>query len=189
MSEGFIFGSSGWSGNKFNSATAQQTWMEVNPRINQSGTAAYDGLHINGDVVGTGDGTSGDGNNLFRVSLAGSTKFRVTHDGNVGIGGTPTAQLHTTKGRIVGTTRYTTTQTLDADDHHVFCDTDGGAFTVTLPAGVDGTVYKIINCGTSGNNLTVSPNGAELLIGANSSFTVADGETIDITFETTEGWY
>lgn len=91
-------------------------------------------------------------------------------------------------GRIVNTSRYTSNQTLDATNHVVMGDTDGGAFTVTLPAGVDGTNYKISNVGSSGNALTLAPDGSELLVGANANFDLLDGETLDLFYETTEGW-
>jgi len=108
----------------------------------------------------------------------------------VGIGTvTPKAQLHTTEGRIVNSDRVTANTTLDVTNHNVFCDTDGGAFTATLPAGVDGTYYRIMNTGTSSNNLVIAPDGAENLLGDNSGFTLMDGESLIITYETTEGWY
>ena len=91
-------------------------------------------------------------------------------------------------GRIVNTTRITGNTTLDATNHNVFCDTDGGAFTVTLPAGVDGTQYVIYNTGSSGNAVTVAPDGAELLLGDNSNYDILDDDDEQITFEPTEGW-
>lgn len=91
-------------------------------------------------------------------------------------------------GRIVNTDRYTGNQTLDSTNHVVVGDTDGGAFTITLPAGVDGTHYNISNVGRSANALTLAPNGAELLVGANANFDIFDGETLDLHYETTEGW-
>ena len=74
-------------------------------------------------------------------------------------------------------------------DDDIFVDTDGGAITVNLPAGVDGKRYRIINVGTSGNAVTLSPNGAELLTGENSSFTLLDKDVMILTYETTEGWW
>ena len=97
--------------------------------------------------------------------------------------------LKTLGGRIIETSRYTTTQTLDTTDHIVFGNTDSAAWTVSLPAGVAGTTYKITNTGSSGNNLTVAPNGAEDLLGANSNFTLFDGESLIITYDATDGWY
>jgi len=93
---------------------------------------------------------------------------------------------------IVSTTRITDSDspyTALATDHHIFVDTDGGAVTLNLPAGVDGTNYRIINCGSSGNDITVAPNGSELLTGANASKTMSDGTVIILTYETTEGWW
>ena len=107
----------------------------------------------------------------------------VTDDGD------GTITLAFTSGRILNVSRYTTTQTLGTSDHHVAGDTDGGAFTITLPAGVAGTEYKIANTGTSANDLTIAPDGAELLIGVNDNFTLADGEALNITYEATEGWF
>ena len=97
--------------------------------------------------------------------------------------------LYTDNGRNVNTTRYTTTQTQQTSDHHVACDTDGGAFTYTLAAGVAGKELRIANTGTSSNNLTIAPNGAELLIGLNSNFVLGDGEALHIVYESTEGWF
>lgn len=91
-------------------------------------------------------------------------------------------------GRIVNTTRLTGTTTLNNTHHHVFCDTDGGAFPVNLPAGVDGQTYRIANTGTSGNAVTLVPNGAELLNGFNASEKIFDSEKMILTYETTEGW-
>lgn len=117
-------------------------------------------------------------------------KMCILGNGNVGLGtSSPQAQLHTTKGRIVKVDRYTSTQTLDADNHQVFGDTDGGAFTINLPAGIEGTYYRIVNTGSSGNNLTITPNGLELLLGVNASFNLADGESLIIVYHPTEGWF
>ena len=87
------------------------------------------------------------------------------------------------------TTRITANTTLDATHHNVFCDTDGGAFTVTLPAGEDGREYRIINTGGSANNVTITPDGTELILGANSSITITDGVARRLVYETTEGWW
>jgi hypothetical protein len=72
----------------------------------------------------------------------------------------------------------------------IFCDTDGGAITVNLPAGVEGRFYKIVNCGTiaSGNVLTIDGNGAETVNGAATQLVHA-GESMDLHFNATEGWW
>lgn len=90
----------------------------------------------------------------------------------------------------VVTTRVTSSpySVLGTDDN-IFVDTDSAAITVNLPAGIDGTNYRIINTGSSGNNVTISPNGAELLLGSNSSITLLDGDAVILVYETTEGWW
>jgi len=72
-----------------------------------------------------------------------------------------------------------------------FCDTTGGTFAVTLPAGIDGAHYKIINTGVAGEILTVTPQAGEGLFGAGLgvSSILSDGEVIDIHFESAEGWW
>jgi len=98
-------------------------------------------------------------------------------------------ELVTEGGRIVNTARLTSGTTLDSTHHHVFCDTDGGAFTVTLPASpTDGQTYRIINTGSSGNDITLDENGKSLF-GSVDTETIYDGEKLIITYETTEGWW
>lgn len=100
--------------------------------------------------------------------------------------------LATQAGRICNTTRVTASPyAVLATDEVIVVDTDGGAITVNLPAGVDGTHYKIVNVGSAGNAVTVDPNGTEQLYGggAGVAFTLYDGENIDIHYESTEGWW
>lgn len=140
---------------------------------------------------------------IFRLGNAGGERtntdywFFEANDG-LDIGDDSDSQLFrmnssgtiTTKGgRIESTTRVTTTYQILVSDRNVFCDTDSAGFTATLPVGVDGQRIKVINCGTSGNTLTLAPNGTELLQGANSSVGLTDGQTLDLTYEATEGWY
>jgi len=93
------------------------------------------------------------------------------------------------KGRLVKTTRTTTTYTILISDYVVFANTDSAGYTVTLPVGVEGQTLKIINSGSSGNSLAVSPDGLEHLLGANSDFVLDDGETLMISYNVTDGWY
>jgi len=97
-------------------------------------------------------------------------------------------KLLTSQGRIKGTTRVTGNTTLDTTHHTVFCDTDGGAFTISLPNGVDGTHYRIANVGTSGNDVTLSTVGGIETIYKETSQPISDGEVLDVVFETTEQW-
>ena len=89
-------------------------------------------------------------------------------------------------GRIMNTSRYTANQTLNSQDHIVFCN---GTFTITLPAGIEGTNYKIINSGTG--VITVDPDGTEQVYGGGAGVaqTLDAGEVINIHYNTTDGWY
>ena len=88
------------------------------------------------------------------------------------------------------TTRVTTSPyDLLLVDKTIFVNTNGGAITINLPAGVDGKEYRIINTGSSGNDVTVVPNGAELLVGSNTSRTLSDGSVIILVYEPVEGWW
>ena len=71
----------------------------------------------------------------------------------------------------------------------MFCDTAGGAITINLPAGIDGTNLKIINCGS--NDVTVDPNGTEELLGggAGVASTLIEGENLDVHYYALYGWW
>lgn len=140
----------------------------------------YKNLYLSGNLD--------DGTNQF--TIANVQQVLDWTDQDVQTTASPTfLKITTTGGRVKKTHRLTANTTLDATYHEVFCDTDGGAFTVTLPVGVAGTEFRIINTGSSGNNLTITPDGLELLLGVNSSFVLADGEALTIVYEATEGWY
>lgn len=112
-------------------------------------------------------------------------------ESTVGAGITLSQKLITGSGRILETTRIDngdSPYTILSSDHNIFCDTDGGDITVNLPAGVDGTYYRIINTGSVGNDVIVAPNGAELLDGVNAGKSFA-GPVLILVYETTEGWW
>lgn len=74
-------------------------------------------------------------------------------------------------------------------DEVIFCDTDAGAITLNLPEGRRGQGFRIINCGSALNDVTVTPYGTELLDGINASKTLSDGSIVDLCYEPTEGWW
>ena len=100
------------------------------------------------------------------------------------IGGTVT----TGAGRIVNTTRVTAAYTALVTDHMIFADTDGGAYTIDLPAGVEGQYLRIANVGTSGNDVTIDGDGGETVMGA-ATQDLADGEIMILIYNATEGWW
>ena len=114
------------------------------------------------------------------LAVTGATTLSST----LGVTGTTT-----TVGRIKTVTRQTTTYQILVTDSVIFGNTDSAGWTATLPAGVSGQTLKVINSGSSGNILTVAPNGSEHLLGVNSNFSLFDGETLDLTYDSTDGWY
>jgi hypothetical protein len=105
-----------------------------------------------------------------------------------------TDSVQTNTGRQKKTTRIevgATPYAVLATDHVIYCDTDGGAIEVDLPVGTNGRELRIINVGSSGNDCTIDPNGAEQLYGggAGVAFALHDSEIIVAIFETTENWW
>jgi len=96
--------------------------------------------------------------------------------------------LTTGGGRIVNTTRVTVAYTALVTDHMIYADTDGGAFTIDLPAGVEGQYFRIANVGTSGNDVTIDGDGAETVMG-DATQTLSDGEIMILIYNVTEGWW
>ncbi len=81
------------------------------------------------------------------------------------------------------------TYTTVPKDRIIKANTDNNAIVVTLQAGALDRRLRIVNTGTSNNNLTITPNGSENLIGENLSFVLLDGEALIIDYEPTDGWY
>ena len=93
-------------------------------------------------------------------------------------------------GRYTNKTRITAaTYTTLATDHQIFLNTDTNVIACALMAGIDEQYYRICNTGDSGNAVTITPNGAEDLLGDNDSWTLYDGETLILVYDTTDGWY
>jgi hypothetical protein len=97
--------------------------------------------------------------------------------------------LHFTKASIETTTRITASQTLTTEYRNWFVNTDGGAVALALPAGAPTNYFRIVNCGSSGNKITITPDGTEKLKGVNAGKTLSDGSVVILAFETTEGWW
>ena len=65
-------------------SSGRQTWMEISPTINQSGSAGYTALAVYGTQTATGSGN----NYLIDAGVGGISRFNLTSGGNVGIGTT-----------------------------------------------------------------------------------------------------
>ena len=73
-----------------------------------------------------------------------------------------------------------------------FCDTSGGAFAVTLPAGSAGNIVAFADYTRTftSNNLTITPNGSEKIGGVNDdALLTVDGQSAAFVYvDSTEGW-
>lgn len=76
-----------------------------------------------------------------------------------------------------------------ATDEEIFIDTTDGPVDITLPVGIDGTNYRLVNVGQVGNDATITPALLENLFGVNASEPLHDDEVFIMTFETDKGWY
>lgn len=161
----------------------------VNTQI-ASFAAAFIGTRHGQSISGGGELLSNK--NLFIGTTAGATQnifFGTANTLAMTIDGS-NQNITTQAGRIKNTTRYTTTQAIPVTDHEVFANTDGSAWTATLPTGVEGQTFRIINSGSSGNQLTIAVQAGEDLLGVtNDTFILNDGETLVVAFNATDGWY
>lgn len=157
-------------------------------------------------TVRTGDasGTSMSPRTVGDLSLDVGTAGAFTTAGEITIGGTDAASVTLSRsgGAVVSSgyhqfsraispvnARITTGETLDSSRCIVLADTDGGGFTVTLPASpAAGTNFYVIkNTGGAANDVTVARNG-NTINGAASNLTLTDGESVVLAYNATEGW-
>jgi len=73
-----------------------------------------------------------------------------------------------------------------------FCNTTAGVFTVNLPAGSAGDIVGISDYASTfnTNNLTVTPDGSELINAVNDDYTIStDGFAVSLVYvDATRGW-
>jgi len=152
------------------------------PGFGYDGTDYIPCVEIRGEVDGTPGANDMPGAIVFSTTAVGAATL------------TEAARIdservfHTASGRKPSITRVTGGTTLDSSYHIVFVNTDSGDVTITLPA-VVGVEYLIKNTGSSGNEVVITPDGADDLIGENESFSLTDGETLLLHGDTTDGWY
>lgn len=146
------------------------------------------GAELASDIGASVSGHNHDHATLTNLNSATHTHLTAANHTDLTDGGETTLHKHSllraTKRIVFADSPYT----ILAADECVFVNTDGGAITINLPAGVSGKNYVIAACGTSGNALTITPSGTEKLFGAAAATVIYPGEVADITFETTEGW-
>ena len=128
--------------------------------------------------------TRADGDLVYLVDVSDTTDSAAGTSKQITL-----VNLLTGGGRTRNTTRASGTYTVLVTDDVVFANTDAAAWTATLPAGAEGMSFRIINSGSTGNTLTLAPSGVEHLFGANTNFEMTDGESLEITWNATDGWY
>lgn len=76
---------------------------------------------------------------------------------------------------------------LSANDQIIFCNTDLGNIQIILPEGANGTDYRVINAGTSGNTVEIVSEIGELIF-SELSQVLYDKEVLDVVFNEFKGW-
>ena len=71
----------------------------------------------------------------------------------------------------------------------IFVDTDTGEKKINLPKGPNGKSYRIVNVGSSGNNVILALLAGVKLFGTEQEEYLSDAEALIITFQTEQGWW
>lgn len=101
--------------------------------------------------------------------------------------GFDTATIAKELDQIKNITRVTAEYDILFSDGTIFGNTDAGAFDLNLPAGTQNEYHKISNTGTSANDITVKPDGLELVRGG-ATLTISDGESAILQYDEDDGW-
>jgi len=89
ISAGDYFRVNNLAGHAMTDANGEQSYLAVTPLIEQSGTAAYNGIKVDVTETTLGDGSTGDGNNLLNLAVGGVSKARIDNTGAIFSSGTP----------------------------------------------------------------------------------------------------
>jgi hypothetical protein len=189
-------------GNKYGVyvADASQLRVTVTPtcRFSVNSTAAYGGsgnfstqsryAEAPIEEWTAGNGTSGlrfnvvtgATNNGYRFLLNGTQVFGVIEQNSFALVNSLAVPV------VSKTGAYTATYL----DHTILCDATGGAFDIALPtaASSSGRVYVIKKIDSSGNAVTINPNGAELIEGAATYPVAAQWDSVTVQSNGT-AWY
>ena len=165
-------------------------------KANDQGTVR-EGLRLDGAVpevvVNQQHGVGGDDSLIdFRVESQNSTHM-VFVDGSedkVGIStGTPHSGLQIDNSIAFAARAITQNHTVTAGDHTIFANATSTNITVTLPtaANIMGRQYIIKRVDSSGNSVTIDPDGSETIEGA-STMTLADQRSVVIQSDNSNWW-
>ena len=165
-------------------------------KANDQGTVR-EGLRLDGAVpevvVNQQHGVGGDDSLIdFRVESQNSTHM-VFVDGSedkVGIStGTPHSGLQIDNSIAFAARAITQNHTVTAGDHTIFANATSTNITVTLPtaANIMGRQYIIKRVDSSGNSVTIDPDGSETIEGA-STMTLVGQRSIVIQSDNSNWW-
>jgi len=156
--------------------------LTVNGNINHDSDSQFNYLGGANDV-----GDTFDGNDLVRdydLLDTGTADYRIQANSENRLVVLAENVLQSYGGRRRNKRTVSSNTVLNYTDEIVQCNTNGGAFNITYPAGVTGTQYTIKNAGTSGNIVTIIPNGAEAI---DERF-LSDGESYQQIYDSIAGW-
>jgi hypothetical protein len=139
LSDGDTFSFETKAGDYLNDTDGRQAFIKVSPLINQSGTAAYDGIYVNVDEAthaSQGNGSTGDGNNLLNLAVDGTSLFRVNNAG------------------AMYAAELSADPTAPAEGEHVIWQSDGTG------SGDDGDIMLEVQAGATTNTVTLYDHSA-----------------------------
>ena len=160
-----------------NETNGRQALVNITGTLQQSSTAAYDAMYVNLAVNSTGDGSTGDGNNLLNLSVAGSPKLRVTTGGAVIYTPNALSNAGTSVADDAAITVINYIMRMVGADADALLDTD--------PAINDGLAdgqIVIIQGTADGNTVTIADNVNTQLAGG-LSMTLGDGDVLCLMFD------
>jgi hypothetical protein len=156
----------------------------------QSGSTTSFAIRTGGGlIVFNEDGTDSDfrveGLNDINLLFVDASTDRVGISTNA-----PTSTVDIDGSIALATVAKTGDYTATINDHKIFCDASGGAFTITLPAasGAPGREYHIKKIDSSGNAVTVDANDSETIDGALTQIINVQYDSMMISCDGT-GWH
>tara|TARA_B100000214_G_scaffold317245_1_gene251061 strand:- start:1819 stop:2676 length:858 start_codon:yes stop_codon:yes gene_type:complete len=165
-------------------------------KVNDQGVTR-EGLRLDGAVpevvINQQHGINGDDSLIdFRVESETSTHMLYVSGGvdRVGVDtSTPHSGLQVDTSMAFAARSVTQNHTVTATDHTIFANATGTNVTITLPtaANIMGRQYIIKRVDSSGNNVTIDPDGSETIEGA-STMILDTGRSVVIQSDNNNWW-
>lgn len=145
-----------FAGDSFTASAIEQSIMDIEGKIEQTGTAAYNGIKLDVTETTLGDGTAGDGNNLLWLGIEGANKVKVDNEGTIANSGGIVYSGMTT---VMGD--YSTV----LKDYAVFGNATSTSINVYLQDAslAEGQVKRIIKEDSTSNTVTLQPYSTQTI--------------------------